>query len=72
MRVKLLLISNVFPHGHQGVQTLLKSHNLESHVTGGQDKNTNSVKDTQIHTHTQRKMNIQIPTLLAEQPDTAK
>ena len=40
---------NVFPHGHQRVQTMLESHYLESHVTGGQDENTNSVKtQTQV------------------------
>lgn len=51
MWLKLLLISNVFPHGHQRVQTMLKSHNLESHVTGGQDENTDSVK---THKHSER------------------
>lgn len=31
------------PNGHQGVQTVLQSHDLESHVEGGQDEDTDSV-----------------------------
>lgn len=33
-----LLVTNVFSHRHQGVKPVLESHDLEGHVTGGQDK----------------------------------
>ena len=46
---------------------MLESHNLESHVTGGEDENTNSAH---THKHREKQMNIQTLTFLTEQPLT--
>lgn len=50
---------NVLAHRHQGVQTMLESDNLESHVTGGQDEHANSVK-THKHSDEQSPQHAQI------------
>lgn len=42
----------MFSCWNQRVQTLLESHNLERHVTGGQDKNADSVKYTETQWNT--------------------
>lgn len=41
-----LLAVNVMVHGQQRVQTLFQSHDLEPHITGGQEQNTDSVTKT--------------------------
>ena len=43
IRIERLLVPDVLPRGHQGVQTVLEGHDLESHVAGGQDENPDSV-----------------------------
>lgn len=36
------LVAKVFPGRHQGVEAMLESDDLQSHVTGGEDENSHS------------------------------